>query len=303
MGANKKQAYIHQLYQHKGAIRQWGKLSWAKLFAELEGMDAKDRVFEGVFVDPIRRGDSLLLGLARPQNSNYMARLDEDGHVVDLLSHDEGEGGEVDLSYLQTSVALLLPVGDAVAFVHGSQQSPKVPSVLNLVRELHATEPDFHWAKMPLMDRGKIQKLKQGRGVDRFSTVFETNRDIFTTDGPDSIVTSLDGVADALGANAQIEITISLQGGDNNMSKREKFRDRIVEELYRLIPAPSTGHGATANVYSEDGHVEILELVAHKMQVAFEVPPRDNDRARYSELVDRLAGAEDEIVDLVRQSV
>lgn len=303
MSDNKKTAYVHQMYQHKGATQLWDALSWKTLIETLEAKAPKDRTFDGVVVEPIRRDGKLLLGLAKPLGTNYLGRLDSNGRVVDLMpKEDETSEERPALTYMQTAVALLLPIGDAVAIVHGGTQSPKIGSVLKVVEELHEVKSEYHWARRPLMDRGKIKQLKAGSGVDRFTTYLDTNRDIFSDDDS-SLVGKIDGIGDALDANVQLEITISLPGSENTKSKRGTFLEQIVGSLGRLVPSASSGHGATANVYSQDGYVEELELVEHRMQVSFDVPSRDSDKARYTELVARLADAQDDISELVTKSL
>lgn len=311
MTVESKKAFVHRLYQHRGNDEIWGSLDWIQLFERIEALTPEDRYVEGTLIDPIRRGGAYLLGLLKPQSPDYLVRLGDDGRVIDLMSDaDEGpNSGEGDASagrptaIFHTSVVLLLPVGDAFAITMGSNHSPREATVVKLVEKLHDRRDEFHWAKMALMDRGKIKQLREGRGVERFSTTIDTNRTLFDSDDDKSLMAAMDHVGDVVGADVEIELTISLKGVDNTQGNRAKFRDSIVRGLDRLIPPRSARQGASAKVFDKDGHVEVLDLVEHRMQVQFEVGAAKSEQARYTELVDRLAAASEDIIEAVKPSL
>lgn len=300
----KKQAYVHQLYQAKGQDEAWGRLNWASLFEKLESLPGDERVVRDVLLDPVRIGDALLLGMLRPHSADYLATVDSTGKVVDLLSDKEDEGASSGANFFHTSVALLLPVGDAFAIAHGTASSPRAPFVAHAAEEFHARLEEHHWTHRALLDRGKLQQLKDGAGVERFSTSVDTNRTLFDPDETaGSLATALNSVGDALGADVQIDITISLPGSENSKTARERFRDKIVGGLDRLIPPRSAKKGATAKVYSQDGYATELELVEHRMQVAFEVGPAKSEKARYTALMQELAAASEDIIEATTASI
>lgn len=311
MTEESKKAFVHRLYQHRGNDELWGSLDWIELFERIEALPPEDRYVEQTLIDPIRRGDAYLLGLLKPQSPDYLVRLGEDGRVIDLMSDEEDGAKDRDgetprgapPAIFHTSVVLLLPIGDAFAITLGSNHSPRDATVVKLVEKLHDRQDEFHWTKMALMDRGKIKQLREGRGVERFSTTIDTNRTLFDSDDDESLMAAMDHVGDVVGADVEIELTISLKGADNNQGNRAKFRDSIVRGLDRLIPPRSARQGASAKVFDKDGRAEVLDLVEHRMQVQFEVGAAKTEQARYTELVDRLAAASEQIIEAVKPSL
>lgn len=305
MAEAKKQAYVHQLYQLKGQDEAWGRLNWTSLFEKLEALPSEERIVRDVILDPVRLDGALLLGMLKAHSADYLATLDTNGKVVDLLSDAEDEEDAAKKTpFFHTSVALLLPVGEAFAIAHGTTQSPRAPFVAHAVEEFHERLEEYHWAHRALLDRGKLQQLKDGAGVERFTTSVDTNRTLFDDEEEhDTLAAALNAVGDVLGADVQIDITISLPGSENSKTARERFRDKIVGGLDRLIPPRSAKKGATAKVYSQDGYAAELELVEHRMQVAFEVGPAKSERARYTALMQELAGAREKIIEATTASI
>lgn len=303
MADGKKNAYVHQLYQHKAGTELWGHLDWVKLIEKLEELPVKDRCVNEIILDPIRRDDCLLLGMLKPQAKDYLVELDGAGNVVDLMSAASDGDGDAPSGTFHTAVALLLPVGDAFAFAAGSLQSPRPPSVVRVVEAFHDRSDDYHWAHRPLLDRGLLQQLKDGAGVDRFTTSVDTNRTVFDSSESGTLMSAFEKVADVIGSDVQIDITISLPGSENSKTRRERFRDSIVAGVDRLIPSRSTNKSASAKVYSAEGYAEELELVEHKMQVAFDVAPAKSEQARYTALVDQLAAASEQIIEKAARSI
>ena len=153
------------------------------------------------------------------------------------------------------------------------------------------------------MDRGKLEQLKAAGGVEWFSTSIDTNRTLMDGNHDESLYAAIAGIGDVLGSDVRVDLTISLTNAENTQSRRERFRASIVENLDRLIPPASAKKSASAKVFSKDGYAEELELVEHRMQVSFEVAPANSERARYTELVNQLAAASENIVDVVKASI
>lgn len=305
MKEESKKAFVHRLYQHRGTDELWGRLDWMALFHRIEELPPKERLINGILIDPMRVGDAYLLGLLKPQSPDYLVKLDSNGQVIDLMSSsDEAtEENAQSASIFHTSVVLLLPIGDAFAITLGSNHSPRDATVVKLVEQYHDRQEEFHWTKLALMDRGKLDQLREGGGVERFNTTVDTNRTLFDSDDQDSLMAAMDHVGDVVGADVEIEVTIALKGADNNRENREKLRDSIVGGLDRLIPPRSAKKGASAKVFDQQGQVEVLELVEHRMQVQFEVGAAKSEQARYTELVHRLAAASEQIIEAVEPSL
>lgn len=296
--ATKKAQFFRLYLLRNGSRAEPMERDWQDFLAKVKKRPLTDREHDGFVFDPVEIEGRWALAIHKPVNKNYMSHIDEaSGTIQDILDSPETKGG------LAHSTAVFFPgIENVFVLALGGGSSPHGNAVEAFMECFAPPGQGAAWRYEPLMAADQIQALKDSRGISMFSTRFSTKRSLFDRDAaPKGIVTYGEQIADRLGGDVEVEITVSLAPEARGIEHQRKFLGLVIPDLLRLT---TNGARARARAKSERGDETDLRLVAHRLAAEFEISALGANSAQFSELVRALivvsGDAEDKVKEILR---
>lgn len=271
---------------------------WSERLREIADLPLADRRLDGYIFDP-REDDAAhgVLGIHAPIKTDFMTRIEShEGTVSDLLTGDGTTGSD----FAHSTAVRFMPSGNAFALALGGANSPRTKAVELFLKKFVPLGPGASWAIEPLMDTDQLKRLREeAKGLVAFSTRFTTVRNLWTEDPADvGVVTMADQIADRLGGDVEIQITLKLASEARNNRSKKNLLDVVTRELPRLVRDKNSGTRVTALL--EGGVEEELSLVAHRLAVTIDVSSEVSESRRFSSLITELRDVTGAMEDRVR---
>jgi hypothetical protein len=253
-----------------------------------------ERSVGGKFYDLDVDGRTVVLGIHKPIDTDFMTSLDEEAErVSDLLVADADSPG---LFY--STAAIFMPQGGVVGVALGGTKSPRYQSIPPFLEAFWPQE-DGEWRIEPLMDGDQIEALRRdAKGALELSTRFSTRRSVFSVDGEFGLVSMGDQVAETIGADIDVEIRISLSPESRGAASKSRMLELINESLPRISAKENK---TKAVVLLEGGVEEELELVTHRLAATVEVDDSVSESMLFSVLVQHLKDVSGSMEDRVQE--
>lgn len=269
--------------------RDWnGELEELKLKTNL-----KDRLIEGLYFDPVRVSNGFLLGVHKPLKTNFLSTIDaETDSISDVLADELGD------SYAHSSAVMFTGHNHIFALALGHTNAPRHTCIEKFLSTYYPRPQGEHWVIEPFMDKAKIKQFQGAKGAIDFSTKFTTKRDLLDDDLAENSLTHIgDQIAEAIGSDVEIKISISLPEGYRNAMSMKSLQQFMKRDL-RVTTAAGTN--AKARTLISEGVEEELHLVAHKLAAEFDLPQISSERQQFSQLLEGLHSVREEMNNRVK---
>jgi hypothetical protein len=274
-------------------------VDWAEALQLVAELPMEERTHDGTTIyDPhLSPGALPVLGVHELLNPAFMSRIGEKG-ITDLMDEAEAE----DQGHFANSTGIaFLPIGNVVGVVTGDARSPRPPKVITDFLTRHIPQgPGVHWMARPVMDTNKIARLRdESSGVVAFESRIRTVRDLFKPSDGDGVAMFADQLAERLGGDVVIDISVSLAPEARSRTVTQRFKDLVVGDLPRVAQDPDSKSKVKALL--GDGVQETLDLVAHRLTATFEIDVAVRESLRFSALIDNLKDVSGSMEDRVKQ--
>lgn len=288
----KKSAFVHEAQQHdankytRPEARNWDE----DLQSIQTNKTLDERKINGFYFEPVKIKGRWLLGIHKPLDSAFMTRIDHGASSVsDLMADDDDQG-----MWAHSSAVFFSNTHHVFAIVRGDTHAPGANAVKTFLDRFFEPEtPDYHWKIAPYMDDGQLSRLKEAKGLVKFSTRFSTQRDLFdSADGTNGITGYLDKLADKVGQDLEVSIELRLPKHSHNKRAQGRFLSVAKEDLKRTATPESK---AQAKAVINDELVEELSLVSHRLATEFELPEIGSEKKQFSDLLNGLDEVRDEL--------
>lgn len=289
--------------------------SWAEKFSSLDGTPLSERTKLGVIYEPEVLESISVLGMHKPLKPDFMSYLPEHADltqsVFDIFAEEdsnEPEGspaGEAEspdsektrtpadelTRFAHSSVACFLDNG-VVGLCTSSNSAPQTRALVNFLNDFFP-EANMEWRCEPYIVEGDLRKFQnESTGVRKANFKFVTSRDLLTPEerrsDSTSFTESFDHIADGLGGDFQVEVSISILPGSNSRQTRQRLRDSIRSSLDRLVAA-----GSKLKVTADRGSgltEEELDILQHKLSHSIEIQTASLESKRFDILKREVAG-------------
>lgn len=298
-GVKEKSVGFFQVGILSEAQRRTPVVDWIAVLTEVAGRPMSERIHGGVVYDPHIEDGVALVGVHALLKPDFMTSIDSAGaRITDLMDSAEASG----LSRLAHSTALyFLPVGNAVAVATGTNNSPKPPKVITEFLTLNVPLPSgASWTATPIMDTDKVRRFRdESQGAASFDTRISTVRSVFEPDETQGIARFADQIAERIGGDVTIDISVRVAPQSRSRSVTQRFRDLIISDLPRVLANP--GSRTKVNALLPDGVEEEMNLVAARLAATIEVDTSVSESLRFSALMTHLRDVGAEMEDHVRQ--
>lgn len=230
-----------------------------------------------------------LLGMHRPVDGSFRTEINEDASsITDVMSNDASARELAD-----SSAILFSNTHHVFFFASGGRNAPPASAVLPFLSQYFPGRDDERWKVDPYFDKGQTERLKEAKGLVKFATRFSTQRDLFTpVDGGTGPAAFADRIADAVGQDVEVEISIKLPKQSRGSRAAAKLLGLVRNDLSRTVPE---GSNATAEAIIDDELTEELWLVAHKMAAKFDLHLEDAERRVFTDLLRGLTSVSSEL--------
>jgi len=283
---------LSQAQRHPVAI------DWNAELRRVAALPMTERQHDSTVYEPnVEDGKLPLLGVHALLKTAFMSNIDSETATISDLMEDAASQNK----RLANSTAIaFLPIGGVVAVATGSNSSPKPPAAVKTFLDAHIPlRAGDHWDVQPLMDTAKIQQFRdQASGAQAFETRLTTVRDVFSPESSDGIVRFADDLADRVGGDLIVEISVRLAPEASNRTVRQQFRDLVLGDLPRVASNPKSRTKVTAIL--EGGVQEELNLVAARLAATIQVDDSVTETMRFSALMDHLRDVSGEMEDRVK---
>ncbi|MBN0039344.1 hypothetical protein JN535_04040 [Cellulosimicrobium cellulans] len=289
---------FYQVYLSAKAISRTPVIDWGEALALVAELPMRERTHEETIYDPhLDPGALPVLGVHEVLNPAFMSRIGDEA-ITDVMDDLEA----TDSGRFANSTALaFLPIGNVVAVVTGDNRSPKPPKVIiDFLRRHLPQDPGVHWVARPVMDTNKIARLRdESEGVVAFESRIRTTRDLFKPEDSDGVAKFVDEIAQRIGGDVIVDVSVRLAPHARNRSAKQRFRDVVVADLPRVAHDPDSRTKARAVL--GDGVEEVLDLVAHRLVATFDVDAAARESLRFSALIENLKDVSGSMEDTVKQ--
>lgn len=281
--------------QSDGSYQRLSARTWDReLRAIAEENSLTDRKIDDVYYDPVEQDGHYLLGMHRPVDGSFRTEINEDASSITDVMSDDPSGRKL----ADSSVVLFSDTHHVFFFASGGRNAPPASAVLPFLREYFPGRDDQRWKVDPYFDRGQTERLKEAKGLVKFATKFSTQRDLFTVpDDGSGPAAFADRIADAVGQDVEIEISIKLPKQSRGRRATAKLLNLVRNDLSRTA---GEGSNATAEAVMDEELTEELWLVAHKMAAKFELHLENAEHKVFTDLLKGLASVSSELNDKVK---
>jgi hypothetical protein len=274
-------------------------LDWAQLLLEFSQKTWTERHNDSTFysVDMTKRFP--ILEIAESLDMKFLAQLDEEHQKVSDLADAGIADGKLKLA--QMSAVLFYPKHDIVAFVTGSGR-PAV-RIVDVFLNTYMHADSFEWELTPLFTPSGLEEFKENMvGVQRFETRFSTQRELLSTEhSPNPIQGFADNVADGIGADVNITISVSIPTAAKTLSASKKLKQLLLKAVPFIAQQDKRieVRGTTVGNILTD-----LNLLAHPLTHTADLTNTVQPR-QFSQLVDTLVDVcgekENEVYELAER--
>lgn len=291
----KKALFFRAYLLKEGARFDPAERDWADLLKRVSKKDLADRTIDGIIFEPSLLDKGALLGIHKPLNTDFMSQIDRKvGSVEDLMTDQDDDSPK----FAYSTGVYFTGIDNVFALSAGNNQSPRANAVVEFLSTFAPPESGTFWKSEPLMVEDEIKKLRASKGVVEFSSKFSTVRNLFdSTDDSTGIVGFADKVANRVGADVEIVITVRLPSQSRSQAAKSKLRSLLVGDLKTLA---GKGTGAKAKALVEGGFEEELSLVAHGLAAEFEMDQFTSESHQFSVLMKSLMDVSASMDDRVR---
>lgn len=252
---------------------------WSDFLTKFGEKSIKERSLDGVVYEVVKRHGVHMLAMHRPIKTEFLTELDESkGEFFDHVPEKSPT------RFANSTAVAFLEPGVTVAICKAQQQaSPGKEQLERFLEEFvlsHSGE-QVRWVLSPLKIEGRRDELKQSsRGVTWYKTRFKTHNSLFSEqhNGLHSLMAE---VADLLRSDLNIDIEIKIPRDNRSMKTERALKEYILRDLDETA---QQGSGAKVKAISPSGEAEIMNLVAEKLTVEFDMPPEATERQSFSDL-------------------
>lgn len=276
--------FYRALMLEKGSKRQAETLDWPAVLSTVAKMTLAELTNDDIIYDVLPERELPIVGVHRVLNTDFMTSIDYATKTITDLMED-AETDERAKRFAHTTAMAFLPEGNVVAIASTSTNSPRAPKVLTDFLTHALPQPaGAHWMADPLLEPNKVAQLKQAKGVERFEARIDSVKEIFDVDGDYGIASYADELAERLGGDVIIDLSIRLAPHSKASVPARRFLETVVSTLTRVDHRKK----ATAKAVLPDGATEELNLVASRFAATMPVMVDTSERMRYSALLDGL---------------
>lgn len=171
------------------------------------------------------------------------------------------------------------------------QSCPRIGSLLPFLEEFFPPrEDDYVWGYDAFLEDGDIKRFQdRSTGVRKAELSFTTARNVFTPDDAPaaSILTHFDAMADQIGGDLEVKVTIDIARGSRNQSTTRSLRDAVANDM----PRHAMNTSGKAQVVSSEGmDEEDLDLLQHKLTHQVQLVESEDEAKTFKNLVKAVAG-------------
>lgn len=267
----------------RGASKPAATPDWPTILAGVKGLPLDDRTLDGTIFDPVETDYGWVLTMHKPLQRGYKSRLNSStGDVLDWLE-DEG-----DFRVAHSTAVAFLDRGAAFVLCKGERSSPGHPDVEVFMRQFIDLPPGNHWNVQPMVAEGQMREFQEVAGVHSLDLTMTTSRDLFTHDQQGqghALDALLSNLSDAIGADLQITLKVSIDRPNRSKRATQKMRD-VVSTSAAWFSAG--GKKAVVKAETRDGVREALNLVNHDLAVDIVLPPESTERQSFQDIISAL---------------
>lgn len=279
-----KTAHVYQarISTARGAAEA-GTPDWASELEEVSRLTPKERTVDGVIFDPVKVRDVWMLAMHKPVNRGFLTWVDKDsGSVSDWLEDGDSSNGR----FAYSTVAAFMRPGISFALCKGDVSAPGHTAVADFLSTFSPLPQGEHWKTDPVIAEEQTGRFHQSNRAYWFKSTFSTRRDLWSDGlGPADvgIDTMANALADDVGGDLRVKITVQLERDQRTVQRERKFHDLIE----RSLPGTTRNDSkAEVRAIANDGLDEALKLVAHRMSVSVDLPPESTERQSFRDLLD-----------------
>lgn len=278
------------------AAKNYPPIDWKTEFEELALRQHSERVLDKVIYEPRVVDGVPVLGIHRPLNPDFMQYMPADAdHTVSIfeaLKEAEGPTPAEQVERFVRSTAVAFPLPGKVAVCMSGQDCPRIGALMPFLTKFFPPAVEgFSWNHEPYMTEGDVRRFKeQSAGVRSADLSFTTARDVFAPDSSAgvSLLNMADGLADQLGGDIEVTMTIRLSKGSNRPETRQRMRDAITNDLPRYASNPH-GRASIVSTSSSGLDEEELDLMQHRVTHQVEIMESDTEERTFDNLLQAVA--------------
>lgn len=271
--------------------------SWKSFLEEFASKPLKQRTIGDVVYEVVDRKGVHMIAMHRPIKTEFLTELDESkGEFFDYLPDNSPT------RFANSTAVAFLEPGVTVAICKAQHAySPGIAPLERFLSEflLSPEGEQMRWKLAPLQVEGRADELRNSnRGISWYRTRFGTMRSLFS-EGRIGLHSKMSEIADLLKSELNIEIEVQLPRGARSRTTERALKDFILRDLDETA---QHGSGAKAMTISSSGEQEILNLVAEKLTVEFDMPPEATERQAFSDLTSGMHTVLSELQDHIHDA-
>lgn len=269
---------------------------WKTFFKKFSTKPLKARTIGDVVYEVVNREGVHMLAMHRPIKTEFLTELDETKEEFFDYLPDKSPTPFAN----STAVAFLEP-GLTVAMCKAQQASPGIEPLERFLDEFLVSPQgeQLRWTLAPLTVEGRVDELKKSSaGITWYRTRFNTHRSLFSGRGK-GLHSKMSEIADLLKSELNIEIEVKIPRDLRSRKTERALKEFILRDLEETAQA---GSGAKAMAISPNGEQEIMNLVAEKLTVEFDMPPEATERQAFSDLTAGLHTVLSELQDHIEDA-